>query len=76
LVGTVNAYIAGFALLCYVLGLLISQQQIPLTMNIIFPKLSGESAYSLITLLGKNIMAHNFYIHSSVVQVNLLFNAF
>ncbi|XP_062187717.1 protein ETHYLENE-INSENSITIVE 2 isoform X2 [Phragmites australis] len=66
--GTVNACIAGFALLCYVLGLLVSQPQIPLTMNIIFPKLSGESAYSLMALLGANIMAHNFYIHSSVVQ--------
>jgi ethylene-insensitive protein 2 len=53
LVGTVNACITEFTLLCYVLGLLVSQQQIPLTMNVIFPKLSGESAYSLMTLLGK-----------------------
>ncbi|KAG2641766.1 hypothetical protein PVAP13_2KG063100 [Panicum virgatum] len=66
--GTVNACIAGFALLCYVLGLLVSQPQIPLTVNVIFPKLSGESAYSLMALLGANIMAHNFYIHSSIVQ--------
>jgi ethylene-insensitive protein 2 len=74
--GTVNACIAGFALLSYVLGLLVSQPQFPLTMNVIFPKLSGESAYSLMALLGANIMAHNFYIHSSVVQVNFLFNSF
>jgi len=73
--GTVNACIAGFALLCYVLGLLVSQPQIPLTVNVIFPKLSGESAYSLMALLGANIMAHNFYIHSSVVQVNCLISA-
>ncbi|CAN6350171.1 unnamed protein product [Urochloa humidicola] len=66
--GTVNACIAGFALLCYVLGLLFCQPQIPLTVNVMFPKLSGESAYSLMALLGANIMAHNFYIHSSVVQ--------
>lgn len=66
--GTVNACIAGFALLSYVLGLLVSQPQIPLTMNVIFPKISGESAYSLMALLGANIMAHNFYIHSSIVQ--------
>ncbi|KAL6880569.1 hypothetical protein ACP4OV_012134 [Aristida adscensionis] len=66
--GTVNACVAGFALICYVLGLLASQPQIPLTMNVIFPKISGESAYSLMALLGANIMAHNFYIHSSVVQ--------
>ncbi|KAF8732250.1 hypothetical protein HU200_016229 [Digitaria exilis] len=66
--GTVNACIAGFALLCFVLSLLFSQPQIPLTVNVMFPKLSGESAYSLMALLGANIMAHNFYIHSSVVQ--------
>ncbi|OAY73287.1 protein ETHYLENE-INSENSITIVE 2 isoform X3 [Ananas comosus] len=60
--------IAGFALLCYVFGVLVSQPEIPLVMNVIFPKLSGESAYSLMALLGANIMAHNFYIHSAVVQ--------
>jgi len=73
--GTVNACIAGFALLSYVLGLLVSQPQIPLTTNVIFPKISGESAYSLMALLGANIMAHNFYIHSSIVQVNCLISA-
>jgi len=73
--GTVNACIAGFALLSYVLGLLVSQPQIPLTMNVMFPKISGESAYSLMALLGANIMAHNFYIHSTVVQVNCLISA-
>ncbi|CAN6170959.1 unnamed protein product [Urochloa humidicola] len=66
--GTVNACIAGFVLLSYVLSLLVSQPQIPLTVNVMFPKLSGESTYSLMALLGANIMAHNFYIHSSVVQ--------
>ncbi|CAL9123004.1 unnamed protein product [Musa textilis] len=60
--------IAGFAFLLYVLGVLISQPEIPLTTNVIFPKLNGESAYSLMALLGANIMAHNFYIHSSIVQ--------
>lgn len=67
--GTLNACIAGFALLCFVLGLLVSQPKIPLDMNAMFPKLSGESAYSLMALMGANIIAHNFYVHSSVVQV-------
>ncbi|XP_040378015.1 protein ETHYLENE-INSENSITIVE 2-like isoform X2 [Oryza brachyantha] len=66
--GTLNACIAGFALLCFVLGLLVSQPKIPVDTNAIFPKLSGESAYSLMALLGGNIIAHNFYVHSSVVQ--------
>ncbi|XP_072958372.1 protein ETHYLENE-INSENSITIVE 2 isoform X1 [Typha angustifolia] len=60
--------IAGFALLFYVLGVLVSQPEIPLAMNVIFPKLSMESTCSLMALLGANIMAHNFYIQSSVVQ--------
>ncbi|CAA7408877.1 unnamed protein product [Spirodela intermedia] len=60
--------ISGFALLFYVLGVLISQPEIPLSFNGIFPKLSGETAYSVMALLGSNIMVHNFYTHSSAVQ--------
>ncbi|KAF0913158.1 hypothetical protein E2562_020285 [Oryza meyeriana var. granulata] len=66
--GTLNACIAGFALLCFVLGLLVSQPKIPVDMSAMFPKLSGESAYSLMALLGGNVIVHNFYVHSSVVQ--------
>ncbi|CAA6671759.1 unnamed protein product [Spirodela intermedia] len=47
---------------------LISQPEIPLSFNGIFPKLSGETAYSVMALLGSNIMVHNFYTHSSAVQ--------
>lgn len=32
-------------------------------------KLSGDNAYALMGLLGANIMPHNFYLHSSIVQV-------
>ncbi|URE16190.1 ethylene-insensitive protein 2 [Musa troglodytarum] len=60
--------IAGFSLLFYVLGVLISQPEIPLVMDVIFPKLSGENSYLLMALLGSSIMAHNFYIQSSIVQ--------
>uniref|UniRef100_K4AKJ2 Uncharacterized protein n=1 Tax=Setaria italica TaxID=4555 RepID=K4AKJ2_SETIT len=67
--GMFNACIAGFTLLCFVLGLLLSHPQTPVNMNVMFPKLSGESAYSLMALLGANIIAHNFYTHSSFVQV-------
>jgi len=67
--GTLNACVAGFALLCFVLGLLVSQPKVPINVNVMFPKLSGESAYSLMALLGGNVIANNFYVHSSVVQV-------
>lgn len=61
--------VAGFAMLFYVLGVLISQPEVPFVMRGIYPKLSGENAYSLMALLGANIMAHNFYIHSSIIKV-------
>ncbi|VAI16532.1 unnamed protein product [Triticum turgidum subsp. durum] len=66
--GIFNACIAGLALVCFVLGLLVSQPRVPLDMDVMFPKLSGESAYSLMALLGGNVIAHNFYVHSSFVQ--------
>jgi ethylene-insensitive protein 2 len=68
--GIFNACIAGFTLLCFVLGLLISHPHTPVNMNVMFPKLSGESAYSLMALLGTNIIVHNFYTHSAFVQVS------
>ncbi|KAG0481307.1 hypothetical protein HPP92_012165 [Vanilla planifolia] len=60
--------LAGFVLLFYVVGVLISQPEVPVITNELFPKLTGENAYSVMSLLGANIMVHNFYIHSSVVQ--------
>ncbi|MCL7049682.1 hypothetical protein MKW94_020684 [Papaver nudicaule] len=59
---------AGCILLIYVLGVLISQPEIPLVMNGMLTRLSGESAFALMGLLGANIMPHNFYLHSFVVQ--------
>jgi len=70
--GTLNACVAGFALLCFVLGLLVSQPKVPINVNVMFPKLSGESAYSLMALLGGNVIANNFYFHSSVVQIVII----
>ncbi|OVA18051.1 Natural resistance-associated macrophage like [Macleaya cordata] len=59
---------AGFVLLSYVLGVLISQPEIPLVLNGMLTGLTGESAFTLMGLLGANIMPHNFYLHSFVVQ--------
>ncbi|KAL6893714.1 hypothetical protein ACP4OV_007812 [Aristida adscensionis] len=73
--GMFNACIAGFTLLCFVLGLLVSHPKTPVDMHVMFPKLSGESAYSVMALLGSNLIAHSFYTHSSVVQVQRRFPA-
>lgn len=64
---------AGCILLSLVLGVLISQPEIPLSMNLMLTRLNGESAFTLMSLLGASVMPHNFYVHSSIVQV-LLFS--
>ncbi|KAK2364125.1 metal transporter Nramp6 [Trifolium repens] len=61
-------FVAGFVLLSFILGLLINQSEIPLPMNGILTKLSGESAFMLMSLLGATLVPHNFYLHSSIVQ--------
>lgn len=38
----------------------------------ILNSLTGENAYVLMGILGANMMPHNFYLHSSVVQVSNL----
>ncbi|KAF6167830.1 hypothetical protein GIB67_027608 [Kingdonia uniflora] len=59
---------AGFILISYMLGIILSQSEIPLGMNGVLARLSGESAFVLMSLLGSNIMPHNFYVHSAIVQ--------
>ncbi|TKY62146.1 Ethylene-insensitive protein 2 [Spatholobus suberectus] len=61
-------FVAGFVLLSFILGLLINQPEIPFSMNGILTRLSGESSFVLMSLLGANLVPHNFYLHSSVVQ--------
>ncbi|KAG5043766.1 hypothetical protein JHK87_007681 [Glycine soja] len=61
-------FVAGFVLLAFILGLLINQPEIPFSMNGIPTRLSGESAFVLMSLLGANLVPHNFYLHSSIVQ--------
>lgn len=62
-------FVAAFVLLSVVLGMLINQPEIPLSINGIQTKLSGESAFVLMSLLGATLVPHNFYLHSSIVQV-------
>ncbi|CAA2958590.1 ethylene-insensitive 2 [Olea europaea subsp. europaea] len=55
-------------LLSYVFGALISQPESSFSMGGMLTKLSGESAYALMSLIGASITPHNFYLHSSIVQ--------
>ncbi|KAJ0088743.1 hypothetical protein Patl1_32111 [Pistacia atlantica] len=59
---------AGVLLLSYVLGVLISQPETPLSVNWMLTKLSGDSVFTLMSLLGATIMPHNFYLHSSIIR--------
>ncbi|KAF9680269.1 hypothetical protein SADUNF_Sadunf06G0103700 [Salix dunnii] len=59
--------IAGFLLVLYFFGVLISQPEIPLPMNGMPTKLSEDSAFALMSLLGASIIPHNFFLHSSIV---------
>ncbi|CAK9172806.1 unnamed protein product [Ilex paraguariensis] len=61
---------ASFILLSYVLGVIISQPETPMSIggSGTLTKLSGESVFALMSLLGANIIPHSFYLHSSIVQ--------
>ncbi|KAF9597412.1 hypothetical protein IFM89_018607 [Coptis chinensis] len=59
---------AGFVLAGYVLAVLLSQTEIPEVTSGMLTRLSGESVFALMSLLGANIMPHNFYVHSSILQ--------
>ncbi|KAL1193239.1 Ethylene-insensitive protein 2 [Cardamine amara subsp. amara] len=61
---TISICSAGLVLLLYVSGVLLSQSEIPFSMNGVLGRLNGESAFALMGLLGASIVPHNFYIHS------------
>lgn len=57
-----------FVFLSFVLAILNNQPEIPLSISGILTKLSGETAFVLMSLLGATLVPHNFYLHSSLVQ--------
>ncbi|GER28711.1 divalent metal cation transporter MntH, partial [Striga asiatica] len=61
-------FLACFILASYGTGVLISQPESSLSAGGTLTKLTGENAYALMSVLGANIMPHNFYLHSSIVQ--------
>ncbi|KAH9604820.1 hypothetical protein KSS87_013912 [Heliosperma pusillum] len=60
--------LAGLTIVCYVLGILLSLPEFTASSNSLVSKLSGESAFALMGLLGSSVMPHNFYLYSSIVQ--------
>lgn len=73
LLGNPRAKILSICLACSILasygsGVLVSQSESSLSMGGILNKLTGENAYTFMSILGANIMPHNLYLHSSIVQ--------
>lgn len=62
-------WLATVALSSYFFGVITSQRDTSFSMGGMLTNLSGESAFALMSLLGASIMPHNFYQHSSMVQV-------
>ncbi|KAL6507923.1 Ethylene-insensitive protein 2 [Orobanche gracilis] len=63
-----SIFLTCFIFACYVIGVLVSQPGNSLSSSRMLTKLTGENAYVLMSVLGSNIMPHNFYLHSSIVQ--------
>ncbi|KAG5377460.1 hypothetical protein IGI04_042056 [Brassica rapa subsp. trilocularis] len=61
---TVSICSAGLVLFLYVSGVLLSQSEIPFSINGVLTRLNGESTFALMGLLGASVAPHNFYIHS------------
>lgn len=60
---------AGSVLFAYAYVVFVNQQEISLSMNGILTKLTGESMFALMSLLGASVLPQNFYLHSALVQV-------
>ncbi|KAL6534182.1 Ethylene-insensitive protein 2 [Orobanche hederae] len=63
-----SIFLTCFMLASYVIGVIVSQPENSLSASGMLTKLTGENAYVLMSVLGSNIMPHNFYLHSSIVQ--------
>ncbi|OWM69708.1 hypothetical protein CDL15_Pgr025557 [Punica granatum] len=64
----VCSFMAGSVLFAYVSGIFVSQPEISLSVNGILTKLSGESTFALMSLLGASVLPQNFYLHSALVR--------
>lgn len=57
-----------FAVLaCFVIDLFISKPPLRSVLSGLYPTLHRDDIYSAVSLLGANVMPHNFYLHSALV---------
>jgi manganese transport protein len=55
-------------LVCFIVDLFISRPPLRAVISGLVPSLHREGIYSAVSLLGANIMPHNFYLHSALVS--------
>mmetsp|Transcript_46020 Transcript_46020/g.116456 ORF Transcript_46020/g.116456 Transcript_46020/m.116456 type:complete len:872 (-) Transcript_46020:137-2752(-) len=55
--------------LCFLGDLLLSKPPLTKLVSGLWPRLTRDSLYTAVSLLGANVMPHNFYLHSALVSV-------
>ena len=53
---------------CFLVEMLLARPDLPAMIHGLVPRLSGESLYVAIGMLGATVMPHNLYLHSALVQ--------
>jgi manganese transport protein len=65
-----TAFLVAAVLACFVVDLFISRPPFQAVLSGLLPSLHREGIYSAVSLLGANIMPHNFYLHSALVSAH------
>ncbi|GLC33053.1 hypothetical protein PLESTB_000375800 [Pleodorina starrii] len=53
---------------CFLVDLLVSRPPLASVVSGLLPRLRRDSVYTAVSLLGANVMPHNFYLHSALVS--------
>lgn len=67
--------VVGFVLVCFGLDTLISRPSATAMLSGLWPKVRGESLYTVVGLIGANVVPHTFYLHSALLQVSIKLSA-
>lgn len=59
--------VIGVIVACFVVDILVTQPPVFTVAGGMWPSLSNESLYTAVSLLGANVMPHNFFLHSALV---------
>lgn len=60
--------IIGIVFLCFLVDVVLSSPPPSLVLKGLIPRFDRQSIYTAVSLLGANVMPHNFYLHSALVK--------